>query len=180
MFKRAVFCRVSGFIPSKGGFSKPIRAASKTSPLFPVQSSYTPADYTHFFCSDRLATTRFSPERRARKAARTGHPRYDNTRSADEYGYKSGVVQGSSGHLRVVVQPYRATVSYVRSYLPADETRERQNASVSHSYEVAPFTGSRNSPAAQRLRQHLGLDQTPARPGSGGGMGKYIFGTPSR
>ena len=73
-----------------------------------------------------------------------GHPRYDNTRSADEYGYKSGVIHGSSGHLRVVVQPSKATVSYVRSYLPTDETPERKNASVSHSYEVAPFTGARN------------------------------------
>ncbi len=69
-----------------------------------------------------------------------GHPRYDHTRSADEYGYKSGVIQGSSGHLRVVVQPYKATISYVRSYLPADEAAERRNAAVSHTYEVAPFT----------------------------------------
>ena len=70
-----------------------------------------------------------------------GHPRYDNTRSAQEYGYKSGVIQGSSGHLRVVVQPDKASVSYVRAYLAADETSERRNAAVSHNYEVAPFTG---------------------------------------
>ncbi len=73
-----------------------------------------------------------------------GHPRSDNTRSADEYGYKSGVIQGSSGHLRVEVQPDKAIASYVRSYLPADETAERRNASVSHSYKVAPFIGGRN------------------------------------
>jgi hypothetical protein len=71
-----------------------------------------------------------------------GHPRYDNTRSAEEYGYKSGVIQGSSGHLRVVVHPDKAVVSYVRAYLPADETPERRNAAVSHTYEVAPFAGS--------------------------------------
>ena len=110
-----------------------------------------------------------------------GHPRYDNTRSADEYGYKSGVIQGSSGHLRVVVRPDKATVSYVRSYLPADETPERRNASVSNFYEIAPFTGRHNWRAAQRLRLlYRGLDQTPSRPGSFGGGGMYILGTPSR
>jgi hypothetical protein len=72
----------------------------------------------------------------------SGHPRYDNTRSAEEYGYKSGVIQGSSGHLRVVIQPDKAVVSYVRAYLPADETPEYRNAAVSHSYQVAPFAGS--------------------------------------
>ncbi len=64
------------------------------------------------------------------------------TRSAEEYGYKSGVIQSSSGHLRVVIQPDKAVVSYVRAYLPADETPEYRNAAVSHSYQVAPFAGS--------------------------------------
>jgi predicted phosphodiesterase len=66
-----------------------------------------------------------------------GHARYDNTRSAEEYGYKSGTVQGSSGHLRIQVQPGKALVEYVRSYLPADENSARTNGSVSHRYEVS-------------------------------------------
>jgi predicted phosphodiesterase len=65
-----------------------------------------------------------------------GHARYDNTRSAEEYGYKSGTVQGSSGHLRVQVREGGAVVEYVRSYLPADENASRVNASVSHRYQV--------------------------------------------
>ena len=67
-----------------------------------------------------------------------GHPRYDNTRSADEYGYKNGVLLGSSGHLRVRTEGARATVDYVRSVLPADETAIRKNGAVSFSYETQP------------------------------------------
>ena len=47
-----------------------------------------------------------------------GHPRYNRTRTAAEYGYKSGVILGSSGHLRVRVSPAGAKVDYVRAYLP--------------------------------------------------------------
>jgi len=67
-----------------------------------------------------------------------GHARYDNTRSADEYQYKSGTLLGSSGHLRVRIEPTKATVDYIRAYLPADETGSRKNAAVSHSYEIRP------------------------------------------
>ncbi|MEP6668387.1 MAG: metallophosphoesterase [Chthoniobacter sp.] len=67
-----------------------------------------------------------------------GQPRYDNTRSAAEYGYKSGTFVGSSGHLRVKVDGSKATVEYVRAFLPADETGPRQNGAVAQSYEVLP------------------------------------------
>jgi len=65
-----------------------------------------------------------------------GHPRYDNTRSAEEYGYLSGVLQGSAGHLRVRVSPGSAVVDYVRAYLPGDEGGSRRNGGVSFSYEL--------------------------------------------
>jgi Calcineurin-like phosphoesterase len=67
-----------------------------------------------------------------------GHPRYDNTRSAEGYGYKSGTLLGSSGHLRVRVDAAKATVEYVRAFLPADETSARKNASIADAYEVRP------------------------------------------
>lgn len=67
-----------------------------------------------------------------------GHPRYDHTRSAEEYGYKSGILLGSSGHLSVRIGPAKATVEYIRAYLPADETNIRQNATVAHTFEVHP------------------------------------------
>jgi hypothetical protein len=66
-----------------------------------------------------------------------GHARYDNTRSAAEYGYKSGTIQGSSGHLRVEVRPGKAQVEYVRAHLPSDENASRTNGAVSHRYEVS-------------------------------------------
>jgi hypothetical protein len=65
-----------------------------------------------------------------------GHARYDSTRSAAEYGYKSGTIQGSSGHLRIAVRPGKAVVEYVRAYLPSDEGTARTNGTVSHRYEV--------------------------------------------
>jgi len=48
-----------------------------------------------------------------------------STRSAEEYGYKSGVILGSSGHMRVTVTAGQATVDYVRT-----------DRSVAHSYSI--------------------------------------------
>ncbi|MEO9594917.1 metallophosphoesterase family protein [Rhodopirellula bahusiensis] len=62
-----------------------------------------------------------------------GHPR-SGTKSAKEYGYLSGDVQGSSGHIRVRVQGDSARVDYVRSYLPAAERGNRRNGEVTYSY----------------------------------------------
>ena len=64
-----------------------------------------------------------------------GHPR-SGTRSAKEYGYLSGEVQGSSGHVRVRVSGDRARVDYVRAYLPRSEGPGRMNGEVSYSYQL--------------------------------------------
>ena len=61
-----------------------------------------------------------------------GHPR-SGIRSAEEYGYLSGEVQGSSGHVRVCVGGDRARVDYVRAYLPRTG---RVNGEVSYSYQL--------------------------------------------
>lgn len=45
------------------------------------------------------------------------HARGDQINSAREYGYLSGVLLGSSGHVRVSVSPVRATLDYVKSRL---------------------------------------------------------------
>jgi hypothetical protein len=66
-----------------------------------------------------------------------GTPSYDRTRTAAEYGYKSGVVLGSPGHLRVKVSPTAVQVEYVRACLPADEQANRHNAQIVHSYMIA-------------------------------------------
>jgi 3',5'-cyclic AMP phosphodiesterase CpdA len=67
-----------------------------------------------------------------------GHGRFDNTRSAAEYGYKSGVIQGASGILRVHVSPERTQVEYVRAYPDSAEDATRRSGLVSHSYVIAP------------------------------------------
>jgi hypothetical protein len=64
-----------------------------------------------------------------------GDPR-GNTRTATEYGYKSGVILGSSGHLRVRVAPTGITVDYVRAYRSDDERSDHRNAQVAHSYTI--------------------------------------------
>ena len=62
-----------------------------------------------------------------------GHPR-SGTRSAEEYGYLSGEVQGSSGHVCVRVNGNSARVDYVRTYLAEAESGGRMNGDVSYSY----------------------------------------------
>ncbi len=63
-----------------------------------------------------------------------GHPS-GGTRSAEEYGY-SGVILGSSGHLRVDVSASEARVDYVRSIVPGVTRAESANGTVEHSYKV--------------------------------------------
>jgi cytolysin (calcineurin-like family phosphatase) len=63
--------------------------------------------------------------------------RYDATGSAAEYGYGGGDVLGSPGHVRVAVSPGGpVTIDYVRTYLPQDETAERQNGMIDYTYTV--------------------------------------------
>ncbi|MBL9190198.1 MAG: metallophosphoesterase [Opitutaceae bacterium] len=67
-----------------------------------------------------------------------GHARFDNIRSAAEYGYKSGVIQGASGIMRVNVTPETALVDYVRAYPTQAEDDKRKTGAVTHRYTVAP------------------------------------------
>jgi predicted phosphodiesterase len=67
-----------------------------------------------------------------------GFSRPGNTRSAEEYGYKSGVLLGSSGHLRVSVSATKCVVDYVRAILPSDENATSRNRAVAFTYEVKP------------------------------------------
>lgn len=70
------------------------------------------------------------------------------TRSAPEYGYKSGTIFGSPGYLRVRVSAERATVELVRSAVENAAERPRGvrrdaegNGTVMHQYSVAPMNG---------------------------------------
>ena len=65
-----------------------------------------------------------------------GHPS-GGTRSAEEYGY-GGVILGSSGHLRVTVNPRETKVDYVRSIVPGVTKAGIENGAVEHSYMIQP------------------------------------------
>ncbi|TWT86217.1 metallophosphoesterase [Neorhodopirellula pilleata] len=62
-----------------------------------------------------------------------GHPR-SGTKSAAEYGYLGGEIQGSSGHVRVRVDADSARVDYVRTFLPEVQGGNQRNGDVSYSY----------------------------------------------
>ena len=70
-----------------------------------------------------------------------GHPS-GGTRSAEEYRY-TGVILGSSGHVRVTVGEKEAKVAYVRSIVPDVTRADMENASVEHSYTIKPLTSVR-------------------------------------
>lgn len=58
--------------------------------------------------------------------------RENATQSAADYGYLSGVLLGSSGHVRVTVSPTKATVAYIRSRLVAG------NGVVADQFDIQP------------------------------------------
>ena len=62
---------------------------------------------------------------------------YNKTSLAADYGYLSGDVLGSSGHLRVTVTPEQVIVEYARAYLPKDENQGQQNGQVDAQYTVS-------------------------------------------
>ena len=66
------------------------------------------------------------------------------TRSAEEYGYDSGTIFGSPGHMRVRVGPDKATVDFVRSALQASDkggrSERESNGAVVKSYDITPKT----------------------------------------
>lgn len=70
--------------------------------------------------------------------------RFDGQRVA-EYGYATGAILSSSGHLRITVSPGRATVAYVASVMPSEETADRETGSVVHTYALA--AAGRDAPA---------------------------------
>ncbi len=76
-----------------------------------------------------------------------GNPR-GGTRTAAEYGYVSGTILGSPGHLRVNVTDSTAKVAYVRSSLGASEGRRgggggEANGTVVHEYELKTRTATK-------------------------------------
>jgi hypothetical protein len=66
------------------------------------------------------------------------------------YGYVSGVLLPSSGHLRVTVAPAELKVEYVKAYLATDENATRHNGDIADSYAVQA------RPVPHTARRHIG------------------------
>ena len=60
---------------------------------------------------------------------------------ASAYGYVNGVFIPSRGYLLVTITDTSSKVEYIRTYLPAEETSQRHNKDISHSYTIIK-TGS--------------------------------------
>ncbi len=76
-----------------------------------------------------------------------GNPR-GNTRTATQYGYTSGTLRGSPGHVRVRVATDEVTVEFVRTAIDgAEDARLRDgraadaNGAVVHQYHITPVKG---------------------------------------
>jgi hypothetical protein len=75
-----------------------------------------------------------------------GNPR-GNTRTAPQYGYTSGTLHGSPGHVRVRVASDKATVEFVRTALtgaaearPGDRRAGESNGAIVHEYSITPVS----------------------------------------
>jgi hypothetical protein len=68
--------------------------------------------------------------------------RFDAQRVA-EYGYKTGTILPSSGHLRVTVSGQQATVEYVHASCNTTGNDTHKNGTVECSYQLQPLLGQK-------------------------------------
>ena len=92
-----------GFDQNRPGWSAPIHQVLVRNGVSVVFHGHD-----HFFAKQDLDGIVYQ------EVPQPGDPK-GGTRGAEQYGYKSGVILGSSGHLRVAVSAAQATVAYVRT-----------------------------------------------------------------
>ncbi len=88
--------------------------------------------HDHFYAHQELDDVKYV------MVPQPGHPGGDRLRNADEYGYVRGDFLPPAGHLRVSVTAEKATVEYVRTYLPQSETATQKNGHVAHAFTLRP------------------------------------------
>ena len=128
----------AGFAAHRPGWPMPIRDLLLTNH---VQVFFHGHD--HLFVKQDYYANSISngaPDLIYQEVPQPGHYPYDSIANATKFGYASGVVFGSSGHLRVTVSPTSALVEYVRSYRPDDEGPGVTNRMVSYQYIIPPIT----------------------------------------
>lgn len=111
----------TGFATKRAGWAKPIHD------LF-VQYKVSAVFHGH----DHLYVHQTRDGISYQEVPQPSFARENSTSSAVDYGYLSGTLLGSSGHLRITVTPTKATVEYIRSRLTAG------NGDVMDRYELLP------------------------------------------
>jgi hypothetical protein len=71
-----------------------------------------------------------------------GFPGNNSTTQAANYGYLTGKILTGSGYLRVSVTDSLTRIDFIRSLLPAMESRDKKNGAVDYSYRVAAAPGT--------------------------------------
>lgn len=111
----------NGFAAQRAGWPMPIHDL-----LVQYQVSAVFHGHDHLYVNQQRDGIRYQ------EVPQPSFARENSTASAVDYGYLSGVLLGSSGHLRVTVSATKATVEYVRSRLGTG------NGTVVDAYDIAP------------------------------------------
>ena len=103
----------------------------------PIHKLMTDANVTvffhghdHFFAKQQLDGVVYQ------LVPQPSHLNLKNAGQTESYGYTTGDILPSSGHLRVTVSESRVNVDYIRTYLAGDETARRKNGEVAYSYKI--------------------------------------------
>lgn len=118
---------VNEFAAKRPGFSRPIHQLfvdTKVSAWF--------HGHDHLYCKQDKDGIVYQ------EVPQPSHRGENGQQSAMQWGYLAGKVLSSSGHIRVTVASDKATVEYVKAYLPADETPTAKNGDIGDSYTVMP------------------------------------------
>jgi hypothetical protein len=70
--------------------------------------------------------------------------------SGTEFGYKSGEMLGSPGHLRITVSPELVRVDYVHSSVSGDKSSNLNNGAIAYSYTISPSNKTKGTSPAER------------------------------
>jgi hypothetical protein len=122
-----------GFTDNRPGWSMPIQDLLLSNSVSAVFHGHD-----HLFVKQDLDTNGDGrPELIYQECPQPSATNYNTVSTAPSYGYTNGIVQGNSGHLRVRVTSAKATVEYVRAYLPESEGVGKTNRMVTYSYTIA-------------------------------------------
>ncbi len=108
-----------------------------------------------------------------------GYPGDKSTAKAAEWGYRSGVILPSSGYLKVTVSGESATVDYIRSFLPAQESAQARNGMIEYSYSLTA-AGETGVAALAELPAAFSLDQNYPNPFNPQTTISFSLATPSQ